>query len=703
MKRQLIAVLCTVWALCASAQLLEWQTAGNTSQDPDLDFLGNTDAVPMNIRTEDIRRFRLNFDETYTIGSYTSQAKFGSLLLSPKVDNFYTNGGPGPYSLLHLAAADDNASESSYRKWMDVGVTFTGNKDQGYIGHKYNETDYTDMVVNWSDNPGKWLSDRMRFIFTTELDAMAATGATSAEGLEGLRLFPLNNDEMNVGVGDFHAGSVNSPSTVSEPTERLDVLNGRVRIRQLPDDAGTEFDKVLVVDDANSSGSEYGVVKWRSASSIAGAGDCEWTMTGANDVFTAVGAPSSTCPDDDNNVGIGAPGSSLQAKLDVRRTTTNGSLNTLGSFYMDGTAPIKIGVESSAYGAGTLQFAMRGRARGADGESSSNTGVIGWASDQTTAATYRNVGVAGVALAGESGNAGNVNYNIGVEGYAQEYGAVGSPMAQHNYGGYFTGWGNATDTWAIVANGSGLASGGTWVTSDEALKTNIEPADANTVLAALDAVQLHTYEFNHTICPQLQLPVGPQLGVLATEFQAIFPGLVKQAHVPATTNAEGHEVLPGYDFKAVRMEGLIPYLIAGYHAQNARISQQNARIAEQDARLAEMQAALASCCATHGSGDQRMMIEDDGTITGEARSLRIVPNPFNEGTTLHYTLEKAGRMQLLANSADGKQLKVLHEAQQEAGTYQHAWSTAELSPGVYYVTLLLEGEPIVKKAVKVVR
>lgn len=31
--------------------------------------------------------------------------------------------------------------------------------------------------------------------------------------------------------------------------------------------------------------------------------------------------------------------------------------------------------------------------------------------------------------------------------------------------------------------------------------------------------------------------------------------------------------------------------------------------------------------------------------------------------------------------------------------YQHAWSTMELSPGVYYATLLLAGEPIVKKAV----
>ncbi|MEZ4756143.1 MAG: hypothetical protein R2817_04895 [Flavobacteriales bacterium] len=60
-------------------------------------------------------------------------------------------------------------------------------------------------------------------------------------------------------------------------------------------------------------------------------------------------------------------------------------------------------------------------------------------------------------------------------------------------------------------------------------------------------------------------------------------------------------------------------------------------------------------------------------------------------------------MQLLANSADGKALKVLQEATLDAGTYQFNWETGELTPGVYYVTLLLDGEPLVKKAVKVVR
>ncbi|HRH71201.1 MAG TPA: hypothetical protein PLB89_16985, partial [Flavobacteriales bacterium] len=81
----------------------------------------------------------------------------------------------------------------------------------------------------------------------------------------------------------------------------------------------------------------------------------------------------------------------------------------------------------------------------------------------------------------------------------------------------------------------------------------------------------------------------------------------------------------------------------------------------------------------------------------------IVPNPFSEPPTVYYTLDRGGRMQLIANSADGKQLNVLQEATMQAGNYQYAWDTSALAPGMYYVTLLLDGQPMVKKAVKVTR
>ena len=57
----------------------------------------------------------------------------------------------------------------------------------------------------------------------------------------------------------------------------------------------------------------------------------------------------------------------------------------------------------------------------------------------------------------------------------------------------------------------------------------------------------------------------------------------------------------------------------------------------------------------------------------------------------------------LANSSDGRDLRVLQEASLEAGSYQFEWDTTALAPGMYYVTLLVDGQPVVKKAVKVDR
>ena len=39
----------------------------------------------------------------------------------------------------------------------------------------------------------------------------------------------------------------------------------------------------------------------------------------------------------------------------------------------------------------------------------------------------------------------------------------------------------------------------------------------------------------------------------------------------------------------------------------------------------------------------------------------------------------------------------------EPGSYQLLWDTNALAPGMYYVTLLLDGQPMVEKAVKVAR
>ena len=127
----------------------------------------------------------------------------GSLLLSPDVDQFYFNGAPGPFSLLHLAAADDNAQVTSFRDWMNTGVTMTGNADQNYMGQKATGFDTTDMVIHWSDNPADapWGTDRMRFMFTNayQVSSPKPYGAKSLEGMEAMRIYIPTDTTANVG------------------------------------------------------------------------------------------------------------------------------------------------------------------------------------------------------------------------------------------------------------------------------------------------------------------------------------------------------------------------------------------------------------------------------------------------------------------------------------------------------------------------
>jgi len=44
-------------------------------------------------------------------------------------------------------------------------------------------------------------------------------------------------------------------------------------------------------------------------------------------------------------------------------------------------------------------------------------------------------------------------------------------------------------------------------------------------------------------------------------------------------------------------------------------------------------------------------------------------------------LERSGRMQLLVNSNDGKELRVLKASRFQADTYQYAWEQQVLLPG----------------------
>ena len=111
---------------------------------------------PIDFSTADLFRARINPKISYAIGPAPTAPRNGFMLLSGR-DNF-TQNVKGPFTRLHLV--DDVGANNpttyahpiGYRPWMRIGITFTGNSDQAYLGQKYAGDDNTDFVIQWSDN-----------------------------------------------------------------------------------------------------------------------------------------------------------------------------------------------------------------------------------------------------------------------------------------------------------------------------------------------------------------------------------------------------------------------------------------------------------------------------------------------------------------------------------------------------------------------
>ncbi|MBK9274122.1 MAG: tail fiber domain-containing protein [Flavobacteriales bacterium] len=266
-----------------------------------------------------------------------------------------------------------------------------------------------------------------------------------------------------------------------------------------------------------------------------------------------------------------------------------------------------------------------------------------------------------------------------------------------DWAGFFKGRVNVT--------GKGFIPGGLWQNSDAQFKTNVQPLQGG--LAALDLVQPRTFEYLTNQFRMFELPTGVQPGVVAQELQQVLPQLVTDVTFPEQRDSLGNVITAAFDYKAVNYVGFTPYLIsAGQELAGITEAQQTTINTLQD-QISTLQQDLATCCADHGSTDGRSMSPGAGAGARAGEALRtdlfIVPNPVADHTQLRYTVATPGRTRLEVSDASGKRLELLEEAVREAGAYTHDWTTTNLAPGTYHVTLYLNDSYVVKKAVKVAR
>jgi len=73
------------------------------------------------------------------------------------------------------------------------------------------------------------------------------------------------------------------------------------------------------------------------------------------------------------------------------------------------------------------------------------------------------------------------------------------------------------------------------------------------------------------------------------------------------------------------------------------------------------------------------------------------PNPFNPATTINYNIMESGIVKIKVFNILGKEVTTLVNKVQSEGSYQINFDAEELSSGVYFYTLNVNGNRFVKK------
>jgi len=305
-----------------------------------------------------------------------------------------------------------------------------------------------------------------------------------------------------------------------------------------------------------------------------------------------------------------------------------------------------------------------------------NVGVYGDASSPSAGTT--NIGVYGIA----TGNTGVTGNNIGVYGQAS-----GSPT---NYAGYFAGM-SIDMQWPLNP-------------SDEMLKENIEEYDGG--LSIINQLSPKQYNYKLNEYGHLGLPEGSQLGFVAQDIAEILPELTQTVISPPQIDSLGVETAPSVEFTAMSYTGLIPILVSAVKEQQTIIESQNEVLAQMMEQLANMQQQINECC--NSGGDRSMPsgviqpqdFDNQKSVEGGNELYQNIPNPFRESTTISYMLEQGGRVQLSVYDANGKVITTLVDARQDSGRHSTVWNANGMPAGVYHYALYVDGELLVKRAIK---
>ena len=107
--------------------------------------------------------------------------------------------------------------------------------------------------------------------------------------------------------------------------------------------------------------------------------------------------------------------------------------------------------------------------------------------------------------------------------------------------------------------------------------------------------------------------------------------------------------------------------------------------------------------ANHSTPMIRMILGTTASLSEEvalASTLNAYPNPANNSTTITYSLNKSGNVNIVITDIMGRTVKTMEQGSQVAGTsYNVNLNTSDLANGTYFYTLSVDGERQTKKFV----
>jgi hypothetical protein len=411
------------------------------------------------------------------------------------------------------------------------------------------------------------------------------------------------------------------------------------------------------------------------------------------------------------NVGVGTQGVAIRPKFYSRLTPANASVSPFASMAIFG--------ENAFIGGFTSQnVGVRGMSIGISAPSNLANNIGG--SFQSYGA-WRNIGVdILISAVGGVPNPGDHGWGIRVvatdhvlSNYAIDARAAHGPNSTiatelvgisagvdnlipgnpNQWAGAFQGdvqvWG------AVNANGYNLNP------SDIQFKTNVESIE--NALDVINQLSPKKYNFLTEEFSHLNFPEGEQYGVIAQELIEVLPNLVKETRMLTKRDTAGNVIADPIDYLAVNYNGLIPILVAGMKEQQTIINAQNELLAQVLERLD----AVEQCCNYDGSrstpgnsGALPEKMHNEKSIDGGNELYQNIPNPFRESTTISYLLETDGRVQLAIYDGNGKVVTTLVDANQGPGRYSEVWNANGMPSGVYHYALYVNGELLVKRAIK---